>query len=136
MAERGFTLVELMVVLAILGTLAGAVMLALPDPSGGLGAEAERFAARARAARDAAIVAGRPRSLAWDARGYRIEERLEGEWAEMARHAWADGTRGPEPARTLFDPTGLADPALVALARGDRRIAVSIGGDGAIDVRR
>ena len=50
--RNGFTLVELMVVLFIIGLAATAVVLAVPEQGGSLQAEAERFAARAKAARD------------------------------------------------------------------------------------
>src|SRR3546814_20686015 len=56
----GFTLVELMVVLVILGLASAAVVMTIPDPGGGLRADMQRFAARLSAARDRAIVAARP----------------------------------------------------------------------------
>ena len=64
--ESGFTLVELLVVLVIIGLAAAAVVLAIPDPEGSLQTEAERFAARAKAARDLAIVESRPALLRID----------------------------------------------------------------------
>ena len=49
-----------MVVLAIIGLVSGAVVLAMPDPRGRLRDDAERFAARARAAQDKAVIEARP----------------------------------------------------------------------------
>ena len=139
-ACAGFTMVELMVVIVIIGLAAAAVVLAIPEPGGSVYAEAERFAARAKAARDGAIVEARPVSLEVDPAGYRFARRVRGEWQETARHDWSEGTvitaAGVETARTRFDSTGLASPLQVTLQRGDREVAVSIGPGGEVDVRR
>ena len=138
--RNGFTLVELMVVLVIIGLAATAVVLAMPEPGGSLQAEAERFAARAKAARDAAIVESRPIALSIDAGGYAFARRAGGEWRFDARHDWAEGTAaeaaGTSGARTRFDSTGLAEPLHLTLRRGERAIAVDIGQDGSVHVRR
>ena len=138
--RNGFTLVELMVVLVIIGLAATAVMLALPEPGGSLEAEAERFAARAKAARDAAIVEARPVALRVDSGGYVGARRREGEWRPEARQDWAEGTEaestGPRPGATRFDSTGLAEPLRLSLRRRGREIAVDIAQDGSVHVRR
>jgi len=69
-AEHGFTLIELMIVITIIGLASAAVMLAMPDPRGRLMDEAERFAGRARAAHDSAIVEARPVSIWVSGGGY------------------------------------------------------------------
>ena len=138
--RNGFTLVELMVVLVIIGLAATAVMLAMPEPGGSLEAEEERFAARAKAARDAAIVEARPVALRVDADGYVVSRRRDGEWRPEARQLWAEGTEaesaGPRPGATRFDSTGLAEPLRLTLRRRGREVAVDIAQDGGVHVRR
>jgi general secretion pathway protein H len=138
--ERGFTLIELLVVLALIGILSAAVMVAIPDPRGSLTAEAERFAARASAAQDRAIIEARTVALTVDQGGYGFDLRRDGEWRAIEdkpfeRQAWNEGTQ-PVPAamRILFDPTGISEPAELALAREGEQVSVRIGHDGTIDI--
>lgn len=139
-STRGFTLVELLIVLTIVGLLSAAVVLALPDPRGSLVAEAERFAARTAAARDRAILEAAAISVRVTAEGYGFERRRGGEWRPLdgkpfLGQSWSEGTRAmTDEARITFDPTGLATAARVVLSRGDDRVAVDIGVDGRVDV--
>lgn len=138
--EDGFTFVELMVVIFIIGLAATTVILAIPDEGGSVYSEAERFAARAKAARDNAIIESRPAALRLGPGGYVLSVRRAGEWQESGRYEWASGTRvqlaGGEEGGTRFDSTGLAVPLRLTLERGERRAAVEIGHDGSILVRR
>jgi len=137
-AERdeasGFTLVELMVVLVILGLASAAVILTMPERGGSLVAEAERFAARTKAARDNAILDSRAASVAVGPGGYDVTRR-----SEAAHYDWVAGTQpelsGGREGRIRFDATGLADPARIVLRRGGRLVAVDIGGDGNVHVQ-
>ena len=138
--ERGFSLVELMVVIVILGLATTAVMLAMPEQGGSLQSEAERFAARAKAARDSAIVESRPVALTVGPGGYEVARRTGGEWQVAAHHEWAEGTQvetsGAAAGRIRFDSTGLAEPLHVVLSRRQRQVAIEIGPDGSVHVRR
>jgi general secretion pathway protein H len=128
----GFTLIELMVVLVIIGLASAAVILTLPERGGSLFAEAERFAARTKAARDNAILDARAASVAIGPGGYDVSRR-----SEAAHYDWVAGTEpaltGGREGRVRFGATGLADPAHVVLQRGGRLVAIDISGDG--DVR-
>jgi len=143
-SEAGFTLIELMVVITIIGIASAAVVLAIPDPRGSVRAEGERFAARAYAARDGAIVEARDTSLYVTAQGYGFERRVAGRWqpagdSRSSQVAWQPGTNvalGVEgKLRASFDSTGAASaPVRVQLARDGAVVTVAIAGDGDIRV--
>jgi general secretion pathway protein H len=141
--QDGFTLVELMVVLVILGLMSAAVVLAMPDPQGRVHHEAERFAARALAVRDDAIVQGRAMAIRIDGQGYAVERRTRGRWEGATDRtsravAWTQGT-GVQAARgrVSFDPTGLIDePLTVELSRSGATARIVFPGDGAVHVAR
>jgi general secretion pathway protein H len=140
--DRGFTLIELMVVLVIVGLVSAAVVLAMPDPHGALRGEALRLAARADAARERAMMDNKPVALVVGESGYAFEWRTGGEWRPIGERPfvaqdWSKGTRaaleGGE-SRIVFDSTGFAEPARLRLARGREEAVVEISGGGRIHV--
>lgn len=140
----GFTLVELMVVIAIIGVAAGAVVLSMPDPRPTLAVEAERFAARLTLAREEAVMTNRPVALRADAAGYGFEsfesfESFDGAvWTPLtgvlAPKAWGEGVAVAAPARAVLDPTGGADAASVRLEREGQAVTVAIDGAGEVTI--
>jgi general secretion pathway protein H len=141
-ARQGFTLVELLMTVAILGLAAGAVVLSMPDPRPGVGDEAERFAARLIAARDEAVLANRPVAVEVTAKGYALSAFDGATWSPLAEgplrgEAWLEGSimkTDPDPARIVFDPTGAADAATVTLARDGRALTIVVDGAGQVTV--
>src|SRR3546814_12322448 len=79
-ACTGFTLVELMVVLVIVGLMGVAVVLTAPGDANTLAREADTLAARLLRAREEAILTTRPVQVVVDARGYSFERQSFGQW--------------------------------------------------------
>lgn len=151
--HNGFSLVELMVVLFVIALLAGVAMLALPDGSGDLRREAERFAARTIAARDEAIATAAPVSATVGPAGYYYEKRIDGQWLPLDGTAldatdWERGTQaaiagqavgerggGVANRRVIFDPLGLASEDLrLTLSHGGNAMVVTVRRNGAVAV--
>lgn len=81
--ETGLTLVEMLVVLAIIGIMTGMVVLGMGNGSDRQAEiEAKRLAARLTLAADEAMVSDRALGLAWDRTGYRFVAEQNGAWRD------------------------------------------------------
>jgi general secretion pathway protein H len=133
--SAGFTLVELMVVLAVLALAATIVILTIPGSNARVHDEADRLAVRIASLRDLAIVEGRPMALVVSPSGYGFERREVGGWAVLpgrgfARHNWPRGVRLTDPAdgaplRIAFDPVGMTS-ARTVLTIGDSAVSARL----------
>jgi general secretion pathway protein H len=137
--EAGFTLVELVVAIAIIGIASAAILLAMPGPAEAVQREAARVAARAVAARDLAILTGHGVELVTAPAGWMLQTTppLPAAAAApgLARLQLADGIRlDCDPAGPIrFDATGLATPAQLTLSGpGGHRARVTIDAAGQI----
>jgi general secretion pathway protein H len=140
----GFTLVELMVVLFIIGLAGSAIILTVRSSSGNVGSQASIFAARVAALRDQAVLEARPFAVWVRRSGYGFEERANGNWQPLQRKMfkttdWQQPAlaqiSGSQSQRIAFDGNGLPSaPMNVVLASNGRQVRISINSAGDVDV--
>lgn len=145
-SERGFTLVELMVVILIIGIASTAVVMTARSPDRGARDEAEQLAARIAAVRDQAILQSRTMAVWVRPSGYGFETRSKGAWtplsqAPFATSEWRRGTSvqmgGARQMRVAFDSTGLpSNAASINLQSGEAVVTVNLAATGDVRVAR
>jgi general secretion pathway protein H len=151
-AAKGFTLVELMVVMVIIGITLGLVSLnAIPSPQQHLQNEAQRLALLLQLARDEAIVRNRLVAFEANPESYRFLVRNETRWdlvvgddllrerpfknAPVSLLIDPAGTTAPgTPLRITFGREPVDKPFLLTLASGDAHVAIRADGIGHFNV--
>jgi type II secretion system protein H len=151
---RGFTLIEILVVCAIVAILATLVMLRLEHSDASrLNDAAEDLTRRLEAARDEAVISGKSIAFSSDGNGYQF-------WlADTDRNAWIplpasetmaagrfasgivlsslriNGSARPLGERVVFSPFGLGEAFALTLAIGSSRIDVQADVLGRLETR-
>lgn len=119
-AEAGLTLIEMLVVLAIIGIASGATVMSLSSHGPGAEVEARRLARSMQAAADGAMLGGPPTAIRVEATAYQIG---------TDRHALPDGMQlegmPATPTALALDDTSAVD---LTLLRGDEAWAVRFDG--------
>lgn len=127
--QAGLTLIEMLVVLAVVGVAAGATMLGLnaADRGARAGTEAVRLARHLTLAVDEALIAGVPLALVWDTAGYRFLR-----W-NGAESGWQ-----PDPVPLLSQRRLLRQPLVLGTADDlpGGSVLVTSGGNGAATLFR
>lgn len=137
-SRSGFTLVELLIAVAIMGLAAGAVILSAPDPRPAVAEDAERFAARLSRAREEAILSNRPVAVDATSVGYAFAVFDGAAWSALDEgpfesEIWTAGlTAAPSEVRIVFDPTGITEAATLTLTRERNSRTITVDGAGEV----
>jgi len=129
-ASAGYTLVELLIVLAIVALVASVAVLNAPPPANDARREADRFAARLQAASQQAIMSGAVIGLDLSAQDYRFYVYDRGAWSLADEASLAPG-RFPSDVSVLVEIPGQAEGNE---ARGNDQGGVENSDDGAAPV--
>jgi general secretion pathway protein H len=146
-AERGFTLVEIMVVMVIIGITLGMVSLnVIPSPRQDLQAEARRLSLLLQLARDEAIVRNRPITFEATPERYHFLVRNETRWdlitnddvlrerafknAPLALLLDPASAGTVDPLRITFGREPVDKPFILTLASGANQVAIRADGVG------
>ncbi len=131
-AARGFTLLELLVVLVITGILLGAVAVnAMPGDRQWLQSEAQRIALLLQMARDEAIVRNRPVAFEADDYRYRFLIRQDDRWQSMTEDpVWREREFSRAPVQLSVSPATVRSlPVRISFGREpvDKAFVLTLG---------
>lgn len=142
--QAGFTITEILVVMALVGLAARAVVLVLPSDHRALRQEVETFAARLKAAQDVAVLSNRSIFGIVTGFGYRFEERRgdawqvigakplkAADWSEETQVLLSTGGR----TRIELGNLGAISPTRFAFSRGQARLSMDLNYDGSIEIK-
>jgi len=140
--QRGFSLLELLVVLAIAGLMTGMAVAWLDSGKASVDQALQRLAAQTRSQAALARHAGQLRGLRWTGQrpefvrregdGWVVEAGIPGEWPKGLRPDWPASAKP----RVLFTPQGWAQPGSVLWRWADGSQRWAWGRDGQLRVER
>ena len=143
--EAGFTLVEILCVLVVIGLMSSVVVLSIPQPKSELEKQAELLSGQLNALAQDGLISGSVTAAGFSKDGYALYSYENSEWAEKASADWSGSyrltlSRGtakldmPKTAEPimLFQPTGLSTPFELTLSDRETRYALKTEGDGRI----
>lgn len=148
MQRNGFTLVEMMIAVALMALFAGATIFTISSVGQASADTASRLASRLAAARDMSIVSGHPVGGWVTASGYGFEQLRAQEWQPFTEgpFAAADWERGTSVSfggneqghgRVRFDTLGVPQqPLVVRIASGGRTAEVRVSATGDVSVEQ
>lgn len=143
--ESGFSLVEILVVLFIIGLMSAAVVLTFDKPKSALEKQAETLASQLNALAQDGLITGSVNAAGFSKDGYALYTFENSEWTERVSDDWQDSYRltftrasakldmpkEKEPI-IMFQPTGLSTPFELTLADRDLKFSLKTEGDGRI----
>ena len=145
--EAGFTLVEILSVLVVIGLMSSVVILSVEPPKSALEKQADRLTSQLNALSRDGLISGSVNAAGFSEEGYALYSFENSEWTERISGEWQDSyrlalTRGsvkldmPKKADPLimFQPTGLSTPFELTLSDRETKYALKATGDGRVEL--
>ncbi len=143
--QAGFTLVEILTVLVIIGLMASAVVMTLPREKPAIYAQSEALLTSLNGAAQNSLITGRPHALAMSKSAFAIYDFENGEWVELRQIERPEGLRAELRKNdvlvkltdelvpvAVFEPTGLTTPFVLTLSDLEREETLISSGNGRI----
>jgi len=145
--EAGFTLVEILSVLVVIGLMSSVVILSMPTPKSALDVQAERLSVELNALAQDGLISGSVTAAGFSEEGYALYSFENSEWTERVSGEWQDNYRLTLkrasakldiPKKTdpiiMFQPTGLSTPFELTLSDSEITYALKTEGDGRVEL--
>jgi general secretion pathway protein H len=145
--ESGFTLVEILTVLVIIGLMSSVVILSMPQPKSDLDKQAALLAGQLNALAQDGLISGSVTAAGFSEDGYALYAFENSEWTERASGEWAESYRMtlerasvkldlPKKADPImiFEPSGLSTAFEFTLSDRETKYALTTSGDGRIEL--
>ncbi len=143
-SEQGFTLIEMMVVLLLVGLASSMVLLNLPPGGARLADEAEHLAARIQYAQQEAVLTNRPVEIVLAANDSSFRVQRRGRWVPLVAgpfkpRPWGEGLSVSLPGiagrrAVRFDSSGATDPATIRMTGSGHSIDLIINRQGRVQI--
>jgi len=145
--EAGFTLVETLSVLVLIGLMSSVVILSMPQPKSALEEQAHLLTGHLNALAQDGLISGSVNAAGFSKDGYALYSFENSEWTERVSGEWQGSYRMsftrasakldlPKKADPIimFQPTGLSTPFELTLSDGDMKYALTTTGDGRVEL--
>lgn len=121
--SSGFTLIELVMSLFVLGLVSGAVILTLPESPAPERLEADRLAERLSVAANHSILSGEVVGIALSESEYSFHRLVRGQWSQIREHPLAGWSLSPDSGVTVSGSGAVAElgPSLQVVPLGEIR---------------
>ncbi len=143
-SEQGFTLIEMMVVLLLVGLASSMVLLNMPSGGARLADEAENLAARIQYAQQEAVLTNRSVEIVLAANDSSFRVQRRGRWVPLVAgpfkpRPWGEGLSVSLPGiagrrAVRFDSSGATDPATIRMTGSGRSIDLVITRQGRVEI--
>ena len=143
--DAGFTLIEILSVLVIIGLMSSVVVLAIPTPKSALETQAPKLAKQLNALAQEGIISGQVTAAGFSGEGYTLYGYEREEWIVLHEQDWDEPYRltlkrndtqlaVPEELVPLitFSPNGLSTIFELSLSDGERGFTLEDSGNGRV----